>query len=86
MNILVHARLTLSSKQTLEKIGRGRAERGGGMLTVCQQAFISAKVEQYLHVARYIMFRPESRKESHIQDAVHYFVSVNGQILKQVRR
>lgn len=84
MNILVHARLTLSSKQTLEKIGRGRA--GGGMLTVCQQAFIPAKVEQYLHVARYIMFRPESRKESHIQDAVHYFVSVNGQILKQVRR
>ena len=85
MNILVHARLTLSSKQTLEKIGRGRAG-GGGMLTVCQQAFIQAKVEQYLHVARYIMFRPESRKESHIQDAVHYFVSVNGQILKQVRR
>ena len=84
MNILVHARLTLSSKHTLEKIGRGRA--GGGMLTVCQQAFIPAKVEQYLHVARYIMFRPESRKESHIQDAVHYFVSVNGQILKQVRR
>lgn len=84
MNILVHARLTLSSKQTLEKIGRGRA--GGGMLTVCQQAIIPAKVEQYLHVARYIMFRPESRKESHIQDAVHYFVSVNGQILKQVRR
>ena len=76
MNILVHARLTLSSKQTLEKIGRGRA--GGGMLTVCQQAFIPAKVEQYLHVVRYIMFRPESRKESHIQDAVHYFVSVNG--------
>lgn len=57
MNILVHARLTLSSKQTLEKIGRGRA--GGGMLIVCQQAFIPAKVEQYLHVARYIMFRPE---------------------------
>lgn len=85
MNILVHARLTLSSKQTLEKIGRGRAG-GGGMLTVCQQAFIPAKVEQYLLVARYIMFRPESRKESHIQDAVHYFVSVNGQILKQVRR
>lgn len=84
MNIFVHARLTLSSKQTLEKIGRGRA--GGGMLTVCQQAIIPAKVEQYLHVARYIMFRPESRKESHIQDAVHYFVSVNGQILKQVRR
>lgn len=84
MNILVHARLTLSSKQTLEKIGRGRA--GGGMLTVCQQAIIPAKVEQYLHVARYITFRPESRKESHIQDAVHYFVSVNGQILKQVRR
>lgn len=84
MNILVHARLTLSSKQTLEKIGRGRA--GGGMLTVCQQAIIPAKVEQYLHVARYIMFRPESRKKSHIQDAVHYFVSVNGQILKQVRR
>lgn len=65
----------------------GVAERGGGgMLTVCQQAIIPAKVEQYLHVARYIMFRPESRKESHIQDAVHYFVSVNGQILKQVRR
>lgn len=85
MDILVHARLTLSSKQTLEKIGRGRAG-GGGMLTVCQQAIIPAKVEQYLHVARYIMFRPESRKESHIQDAVHYFVSVNGQILKQVRR
>ena len=84
MNILVHARLTLFSKQTLEKIGRGRA--GGGMLTVCQQAIIPAKVEQYLHVTRYIMFRPESRKESHIQDAVHYFVSVNGQILKQVRR
>ena len=56
------------------------------MLTVCQQAIIPAKVEQYLHVARYIMFRPESRKESHIQDAVHHFVSVNGQILKQVRR
>lgn len=54
------------------------AGRGGGMLTVCQQAFIPAKVEQYLHVVRYIMFRPESRKESHIQDAVHYFVSVNG--------
>ena len=84
MNILVHARLTLSSNQPREKIGRGRA--GGGMLTVCQQAIIPAKVEQYLHVARYIMFRPESRKESHIQDAVHYFVSVNGQILKQVRR
>lgn len=64
----------------------GVAERVGGMLTVCQQAIIPAKVEQYLHVARYIMFRPESRKESHIQDAVHYFVSVNGQILKQVRR
>ena len=77
MNIFVHARLTLSSKQTPEKIGSGRA-RGGGMLTVCQQAFIPAKVEQYLHVVRYIMFRPESRKESHIQDVVHYFVSVNG--------
>ena len=37
----------------------GVAERGGGMLTVCQQAIIPAKVEQYLHVARYIMFRPE---------------------------
>ena len=64
MNIFVHARLTLSSKQTLEKIGSGRAR--GGHVNCMSQAFIPAKVEQYLHVVRYIMFRPESRKESHI--------------------